>query len=166
MRLTVGGLPRNVTENLRSVPNLRRSHRKENKNDLNPANMRIIIPVMGKTIPTVLPRVARLLVGFGENLKLARLRRQYSADSVAQRAGVTRRTLSKVERGDPGVALGVYARVMQVLRLEHDLSRLAVDDVLGRKLQDAGITPKRRAPKKELTPSDVAGLPRNETRER
>jgi transcriptional regulator with XRE-family HTH domain len=107
---------------------------------------------MGKTIPTLLPRVARLLSGFGENLKLARLRRKYSADSVAQRAGITRRTLSKVEQGDPGVALGVYARVMQVLRLEGDLSHLAMDDVLGRKLQDAGITPKRRAPKKESEP--------------
>jgi transcriptional regulator with XRE-family HTH domain len=109
----------------------------------------IIIPIMGKTIPALLPRAARLLAGFGENLKLARLRRKFSAESVAQRAGITRRTLSKVEQGDPGVALGIYARVMQVLRLENDLAHLAVDDVLGRKLQDAGITPKRRAPKKE-----------------
>lgn len=124
--------------------------------------MGIIILVMGKTIPTLLPRVARLLGGFGENLKLARLRRKYSAESVAQRAGITRRTLSKVEQGDPGVALGVYARVMQVLRLEGDLSHLAVDDVLGRKLQDAGITPKRRAPKKESTPSVDAESDRNE----
>jgi len=114
--------------------------------------LHIIILIMGKRIPTLLPRVARLLGGFGENLKLARLRRKYSADSVAQRAGITRRTLSKVEQGDPGVALGVYARVMQVLRLEGALSQLAVDDVLGRKLQDAGITPKRRAPKKESMP--------------
>jgi hypothetical protein len=41
-----------------------------------------------------------------------------------------------------------YARVMQVLRLEGDLALLGVDDVLGRKLQDAGITPKLRAPKR------------------
>lgn len=113
-------------------------------------------------MPALLPRLTRLLGGFGENLKLARLRRKYSADSVAQRAGITRRTLSKVEQGDPGVALGVYARVMQVLRLEGDLSLLAVDDVLGRKLQDAGITPKRRAPKKESTPSVEADSDRNE----
>jgi transcriptional regulator with XRE-family HTH domain len=117
---------------------------------------------MGKTIPTLLPRVARLLKGFGENLKLARLRRKYSADSVAQRAGITRRTLYKVEQGDPGVALGVYARVMQVMRLEGDLSHLAVDDVLGRKLQDAGITPKRRAPKKESKPSTGTAPDKNE----
>lgn len=119
---------------------------------------------MGKVIPVLLPRVVRLLGGFGENLKLARLRRKYSAESVAQRAGITRRTLSKVEQGDPGVALGVYARVMQVLRLEGDLSHLAVDDVLGRKLQDAGITPKRRAPKKKSKPSVAAEADRNESR--
>lgn len=124
----------------------------------------IIILVMPKVIPVLLPRVSRLLEGFGEHLKLARLRRKYSADSVAQRASISRRTLSKVERGDPGVALGVYARVMQVLRLEDDLSRLAIDDVLGRKLQDAGITPKRRAPKKESPTADSARLPGSEAR--
>jgi hypothetical protein len=61
--------------------------------------------------------------------------------------------------------LGIYARVMQVLRLEGDLSYLAVDDVLGRKLQDAGITPKRRAPKMESTPSIDADPDRNEPRD-
>lgn len=108
----------------------------------------MINSVMGKTTPTLLPRIGRLLEKFGGNLKLARLRRKYSAEMVAQRAGITRRTLSKVEQGDPTVAFGVYARVMQVLRLEDDLAQLAVDDVLGRKLQDAELTPRRRAPKK------------------
>jgi transcriptional regulator with XRE-family HTH domain len=103
---------------------------------------------MGKTTPSLVPRVSRLLNGVGTNLKLARLRRKYSAETVAQRAGITRRTLSKVEQGDPAVAFGVYARVMQVLRLEDDLALLAVDDELGRKLQDAGITSKLRAPKR------------------
>jgi len=113
---------------------------------------------MGKTTPTLLPRIGRLLEKFGGNLKLARLRRKYSAEMVAQRAGITRRTLSKVEQGDPTVAFGVYARVLQVLRLEDDLAKLAVDDVLGRKLQDAGLTPRRRAPKKSFVkqPQDTA----------
>ena len=113
---------------------------------------------MAKTFPSLLPRIRRLLQNFGGNLKLARLRRKYSAETVAQRAGITRRTLSKVEQGDPTVAFGVYARVMQVLRLEDDLAQLAVDDVLGRKLQDAGLTPRRRAPKKSSVkqPQDTA----------
>lgn len=104
--------------------------------------------VMGKTTPSLVPRVSRLLDGLGAHLKLARLRRKFSAEAVAQRAGITRRTLSKVEQGDPAVALGVYARVMQVLRLEDDLALLAKDDELGRKLQDAGILAKLRAPKR------------------
>ena len=77
--------------------------------------------------------------GFGEKLKTARLRRRYSADMVAQRAGIARATLHRIELGDPGVSFGNYARVMQVLRLEQDLTRLATDDELGRKLQDAEI---------------------------
>lgn len=113
---------------------------------------------MGKTTPLLVPRVARLLDGLGTLLKLARLRRKYSAEVVAQRAGITRRTLSKVEQGDPAVALGIYARVMQVLRLENDLALLAKDDELGRKLQDAGITSKLRAPKKPPAERSVKRL--------
>ena len=114
--------------------------------------------VMGKTMPSLVPRVARLLDGLGAHLKLARLRRKYSAEIVAQRAGITRRTLSKVEQGDPAVALGVYARVMQVLRLEDDLALLAKDDELGRKLQDAGISTKLRAPKRVIITMNESSL--------
>src|ERR1700690_1048347 len=120
---------------------------------------------MGKTIPAILPRLGRLLEGFGANLKLARLRRKYSSETVAQRAGITRRTLSKVEQGDPAVALGVYARVMQVLRLEDDLAVLAKDDELGRKLQDAGITAKLRAPKRLAIAKNEIALDRPEGRD-
>jgi transcriptional regulator with XRE-family HTH domain len=119
--------------------------------------MRTIMLVMGKTTPSLVPRVSRLLDGLGTHLKLARLRRKFSAETVAQRAGITRRTLSKVEQGDPAVALGVYARVMQVLRLEDDLALLAKDDELGRKLQDAGIIAKLRAPKRvSVATSDIS----------
>lgn len=109
---------------------------------------------MSKIFPQLVPRVSRLLVGFGDRIRLARLRRQYSSETVAQRAGTTRRTLSKVERGDPSVALGVYVRVLQVLRLENDLEQIAANDVLGRKLQDAGIAPRKRAPKKVPAPRE------------
>jgi transcriptional regulator with XRE-family HTH domain len=102
---------------------------------------------MARQIPSLLPRLGRLLTGFGENIKRARLRRAYSSEAVAQRAGITRKTLYRVERGDPAVALGIYARVLQALRLENDLGSIAADDTLGRKLQDASLEPKRRAPK-------------------
>lgn len=104
---------------------------------------------MPRSAPSLLPRLRRLLEQVGANLKLARLRRKYSAVTVAQRAGVSRKTLYRVEQGDPAVALGIYARVLQALRLEQDLSLLAADDQLGRKLQDANLTPRRRAPRRE-----------------
>jgi len=104
---------------------------------------------MPRTSPTLLPRLRRLLETVGGNLKLARLRRKDSAETLAQRAGISRKTLYRVEQGDPSVALGIYARVMQALRLEQDLAQLAADDELGRKLQDAGLLPKQRAPKRE-----------------
>jgi len=112
---------------------------------------------MARQIPPLLPRLARLITGLGGNLKKARLRRAYSAETVAQRAGITRKTLHRVERGDPAVALGIYARVLQALRLENDLATVALDDALGRKLQDANLGPRRRAPKRSVsteTPSD------------
>jgi DNA-binding XRE family transcriptional regulator len=88
------------------------------------------------------------MAGVGENIKKARLRRSYSSETVAQRAGITRKTLYRVERGDPAVALGIYARVLQTLRLESDLGSIAADDTLGRKLQDANLESKSRAPKR------------------
>lgn len=107
---------------------------------------------MSRGAPPILPRLARLLAGVGDNIKKARLRRSYSAETVAQRAGITRKTLYRVEHGDPAVALGIYARVLQALRLESDLGSIASDDVLGRKLQDAALEPKLRAPKRRVLP--------------
>jgi len=108
---------------------------------------------MPRSTPPILPRLSRLLASAGENIKKARLRRSYSSETVAQRAGITRKTLYRVERGDPAVALGIYARVLQALRLESSLGAIAADDVLGRKLQDANLEPKSRAPKRSRTPA-------------
>jgi DNA-binding XRE family transcriptional regulator len=108
---------------------------------------------MSRTTPAILPRLARLIAGLGDNIKKARLRRSYSSEMVAQRAGIARKTLYRVERGDPAVALGIYARVLQTLRLESDLGSIAADDQLGRKLLDANLGPKSRAPKRSTRPA-------------
>src|SRR5580692_11154645 len=103
---------------------------------------------MARRSALLLPRLHRMLQEVGTNLKLARLRRKYSAETVAQRAGISRKTLYRAEQGDPAVALGIYARVLQALRLEQDLAAIALDDLLGRKLQDASLGPNRRAPRR------------------
>ena len=107
---------------------------------------------MSRAARSLLPRLTRLLESVDGNLKLARLRRKYSAEMVAQRAGVSRKTVYRVELGDPAAALGIYARVMQVLRLEQDLATLAADDLLGRKLQDAALPTQRRSSRKSNAP--------------
>ncbi|MDB5969381.1 MAG: helix-turn-helix domain protein [Hydrocarboniphaga sp.] len=84
----------------------------------------------------------------GDNIRKARLRRAYSAETVAQRAGITRKTYSRVEQGDPAVSLGVYARVLQAIGLENDIGLIAKDDELGRKLQDLKLETPKRAPRR------------------
>lgn len=57
----------------------------------------------------------------------------YQASSGSA-AGITRHTLLRLRKGDPAVALGIYARVLQALRLENDLAAIARDDELDRRL--------------------------------
>ena len=96
----------------------------------------------------LLPLNKKILEHLGENIKLARLRRKYSADQVAERANISRPTLLSIEKGSPSVTMNSYLQVIFVLGLEKDLLKVAEDDKLGRKLQDAGLVVKERAPKK------------------
>jgi transcriptional regulator with XRE-family HTH domain len=107
----------------------------------------IIINVMKRRKLILLPKMQKALVQVGENIKLARLRRKLSTEQVAERANISRPTLWNIERGEGGVAIAAYAQVLFVLGLEKDLLKLAGDDPLGRKLQDAELIVKERAPK-------------------
>ena len=104
---------------------------------------------MAKRKRILLPKSKRILSEFGENIKLARLRRKLSAEQVAERANMSRTTLVAIEKGSPNVSFGSYLLVLQVLGLEKDFLLLAKDDELGRKLQDAKINTQRRAPKRK-----------------
>ncbi len=96
----------------------------------------------------LLPSQQRTLETFGENIKFARLRRDLSSEQVAERAGISRNTLIKVEKGNEGVAIGYYFRVLAILGLDKDLLLVAKDDELGRMLQDSKLIVKKRASKK------------------
>ncbi len=103
---------------------------------------------MANTQPVLFPKSQRILSELGENIRLSRLRRKLSSAQVAQRAGIGRSTLVKIEQGHAGVGIGNIVNVLRVLGLEQDLLLLAKDDELGRKLQDANLLTKQRAPKK------------------
>lgn len=96
---------------------------------------------MPRKPPVVFPQEQRLLTQLGERLRLARLRRKLSNAVVAQRAGISRTSLYKVEAGDAGATMGTYLRVLAVLGLENDINALAADDRVGRKLQDLALEP-------------------------
>jgi transcriptional regulator with XRE-family HTH domain len=98
--------------------------------------------------PILLPKTVKILYEFGENIKLARLRRKLSMEQVAERANIGRTTLWSIEKGSPNVAFGFYVQVLFVLGLERDLLKVASDDALGRRLQDAKLLVKERAPRK------------------
>jgi hypothetical protein len=99
---------------------------------------------MPSKAPLAFPSEAKLLVELGERLRLARLRRRLTAVIVAERANISRPTLAKAERGDPSVTLGTYLRILAIYGLESDLSIVAGDDVLGRRLQDLALPAPRK----------------------
>lgn len=104
--------------------------------------------VMVQTKTILLPRQQRLLAKLGENIRLARLRRDLSAEQVAERAGIGRSTLTRLEQGNEGVSINIYIKVLTVLGLDGDIAKVAEDDIVGRRLQDAKLVTRSRASKK------------------
>lgn len=98
---------------------------------------------MAKRTPPTHPQARRQIKALGSRLRAARLRRGMSQDMLAERVGVSRQTVSKLEAGDPSISLATTLRVLAALGLSEDLDRLAADDVLGHSLTDAKLT---RAP--------------------
>lgn len=98
----------------------------------------------------ILPVTEKILRTMGEQIKLARLRRNLAAELVAERAGISRASLWKVEKGDPSVAMGNYAAVLHALNnLDKDLLLVAKDDELGRQLQDLNLITRKRAKRRK-----------------
>ncbi len=93
---------------------------------------------------SLLPSAEDTLKELGTNIKLARKRRRLTEEQVAERAGIARSTLQLIEKGEAGVAISFYVQVLFVLGLNKDLLKVAADDPLGRKLQDAQLLGKRK----------------------
>ena len=102
------------------------------------------------TMGTKLPRkLEQKMQVVGEQIKFARLRRNLSVAQVAERATCSPLTVSRIEKGAPTVAIGIYLRVLYALQLDDDILFLAKDDELGRALQDMNLQQRERASKKE-----------------
>ena len=103
-----------------------------------------------KAAYNILPETEDTLKTLGEQIKLARLRRDLSATLVAERAGISRASLWKVESGNPAVAIGIYAAVLHALgNMDKDFLLVAKDDERGRQMQDLGLLTKKRASRRK-----------------
>lgn len=88
--------------------------------------------------------VNKALQKLGADLKEARIKRRLTMALVEERAGITHVTLTKVEKGDAGVSIGIYTKVMFVLGLIDNVYNLAEpdNDIVG-KMYDKENLPKR-----------------------
>lgn len=105
---------------------------------------------MKKAAYNILPATEDILKTMGEQIKLARLRRDLSATLVAERAGISRASLWKVESGSPSVAIGIYAAVLHALGgMDEDMLHIAKDDEMGRQMQDLNLMTRKRATRRK-----------------
>lgn len=80
------------------------------------------------------PKAKPALERLGQDIRNARLRRGIAVADLAVRAGTSPSSIARLERGDPGVAIGTLADVLVVLGL---LERLA--DLIDIRKDDLGL---------------------------
>ncbi len=78
-----------------------------------------------RAISSLPPEVADNISRLGEHIRVARKRRAMTLDDMSSRMFVTRKTLSRLENGDPGVSMAVLASALWVLGLDKDLRGIA-----------------------------------------
>ena len=92
-----------------------------------------------------MPSTEKILEQMGEQIKMARLRRNIPTKLVCERARISRNTLWQIEKGKPTVAIGHYAAALHALnKMDGDVLLVAKDDVLGKKLVELGDGTKKR----------------------
>jgi transcriptional regulator with XRE-family HTH domain len=83
------------------------------------------MPKASEMLSALPPAASRALKQLGENLAIARVRRRETQRAWAKRIGVSIPTLIRLERGDPGVGLGIVATALWMLGRVQALPELA-----------------------------------------
>ena len=106
------------------------------------ANMRI--SRSQNALPLMVRKALRKL---GADIQVARKRRRLTMAIVAERAFISRNTLTRVERGDPAVALGIYTTVLFVMGLAERVGELAdpLTDSVGVSLETERLPQRARS---------------------
>lgn len=100
--------------------------------------------------------VLKSLRKLGQDINDARRRRRITIELMAERAGLSKATISKVEKGDSTASMGAYSAVLFVLGLADGLNQLAdaAHDLIGRQLEQEKLPQRVRLTKKKKSKSD------------
>jgi transcriptional regulator with XRE-family HTH domain len=101
-----------------------------------------------KILPNLPVPIIKALRKLGQDINHARRRRRITIELMAERAGLSRATIGKIEKGDPTTSMGGYASVLFVLGMEKQLGDLvdSVHDLIGRRLEDEKLPQRIRTP--------------------
>ena len=107
---------------------------------------------MKSTTKLAIPAL-KMVRKLGNDIRDARRRRRITIELMAKRAGVSKGTISRIERGDPSTSIGNYAAVLFVIGMIERLGDLvdATYDLTGRQLEDEKLPIRVRSPTNKRT---------------
>ena len=103
---------------------------------------------MARKTVVIMPSTEKVLKKMGMQIKKARLRRNISAELLAERASISKTTLSAIEKGAHTVSIGAYAAVLYFLGMDKDFEMIALDEAGKRKYREHNLQLRKRASKK------------------
>ena len=112
---------------------------------------------MARKTVVLLPNTQRVLEKLGENIKKARLRRNIRAELLAERAQISKDTLSAIEKGVSTVSIGAYASVLASLGMDKEFELIALDEEQKRRYREFNLRVRERATKRTRDNSDKEG---------
>src|SRR3954471_18296779 len=83
----------------------------------------------------------------GRTIRLARLRRNLSQEELAERMGVSRSSVVMLERGAPGVGIGILLKALTLFGYTDRLGEILANDPLGEEMEL--VTGRKRAGAKD-----------------
>lgn len=83
------------------------------------------MPKQPRALAELPPAVRVVLRELGAHLAIARKRRKQPMKAWAQRIGVSEPTLARLEQGDPGVSMGIYATALWLVGRAAAIGELA-----------------------------------------
>jgi len=117
------------------------------------------MPRYSASVHTIPPEAVAALTQLGEHIRLSRRRRKASQTEWAARLGVTVPTLTRLERGDPRVSMGVYVTALWLMGRSHALKDLAAPEHdLGALERDIQIALRPRSTSKHMPHAEARDI--------